>query len=168
MAESTVVKVRRDGQIQFLDGSGSPKAYTVAYENGNVSFDGGAKADRIVIRDRGVITGSRRGDDPIITITFDVHMRSLTTSAGTDLTICDVMDNSGNVASIPWAKASAAHEEWNLNLKLTIEGTDHADAADHTATFAACVFTWSFSEGDPNTISVTAECMGGYTSTGPT
>ena len=167
MAESTVVKVRRDGQIQFLDGSGSPKAYTVAYENGNVSFDGGAKADRIVIRDRGVITGSRRGDDPIITITFDVHMRSLTTSAGTDLTICDVMDNSGNVASIPWAKASAAHEEWNLNLKLTIEGTDHADAADHTATFAACVFTWSFSEGDPNTISVTAECMGSYTSTGP-
>ena len=168
MAESTVVKVRRDGQIQFLDGSGSPKAYTVAYENGNVSFDGGAKADRIVIRDRGVITGSRRGDDPIITITFDVHMRSLTTSAGTDLTICDVMDNSGNVASIPWAKASAAHDEWNLNLKLTIEGTDHADAADHTATFAACVFSWSFSEGDPNTISLTAECMGGYTSTGPT
>ena len=167
MAESTVVKVRRDGQIQFLDGSGSPKAYTVAYENGNVSFDGGAKADRIVIRDRGVITGSRRGDNPIITITFDVHMRSLTTSAGTDLTICDVMDNSGNVASIPWAKASAAHDEWNLNLKLTIEGTDHADAADHTATFAACVFSWSFSEGDPNTISVTAECMGSYTSTGP-
>ena len=168
MAESTVVKVRRDGQIQFLDGSGSPKAYTVAYENGNVSFDGGAKADRIVIRDRGAIVGSRKGDDPVITITFDVHMRSLTTSAGTALTICDVMDNSGNVASIPWTKASAAHEEWNLNLKLTIEGTDHADAADHTATFAACVFTWSFSEGDPHTISVTAECMGGYTSTGPT
>ena len=167
MAESTVVKVRRDGQIQFLDGSGSPKAYTVAYENGNLSF-GRDKADRIVIRDRGVIVGSRKGDDPVLTITFDVHMRSLTTSASTDLTICDVMDNSGNVASIPWVKASAAHEEWNLNLKLTIEGTDHADAADHTATFAACVFTWSFSEGDPNTISVTAECMGGYTSTGPT
>lgn len=167
MAESTIVKVRRDGQIQFLDGSGSPKTYTVSYENGNVSF-GREKADRIVIRDRGVIVGSRKGDDPVLTITFDVHMRSLTTSASTDLTICDVMDNTGNVPTIPWAKASAAHEEWNLNLKLTIEGTDHADAADHTATFAACVFTWSFSEGDPNTISVTAECMGGYTSTGPT
>ena len=166
MAESTVVKVRRDGQIQFLDGSGSPKAYTVSYENGNVSF-GREKADRIVIRDRGVIVGSRKGDDPVLTITFDVHMRSLTTSSGTDLTICDVMDNTGNVATIPWVKASAAHEEWNLNLKLTIEGTDHADAADHTGTFAACVFSWSFSEGDPNTISVTAECMGSYTSTGP-
>lgn len=167
MAESTIVKVRRDGQIQFLDGSGSPKAYTVSYENGNVSF-GREKADRIVIRDRGVIVGSRKGDDPVLTITFDVHMRSLTTSASTDLTICDVMDNSGNVASIPWVKASAANEEWNLNLKFTIENTDHGGGADYVATFAACIFTWSFSEGDPNSISVSAECMGGYTVTGPT
>ena len=167
MAESTVVKVRRDGEVQFVDGTGSPKTYTVSYENGNVSF-GREKAERIVIRDRGTIVGSRKGDDPVLTITFDVHMRSFTTTAGTDLTICDVMDNTGNVATIPWAKVSSAHEEWNLNLKFTVENTDHGGGADYVVTFATCIFTWEFSEGDPNTISVTAECMGGYTATGPT
>ena len=123
MAESTIVKVRRDGEVQFVDGSGSPKSYTVSYENGNVSF-GREKAERIVIRDRGAIVGSRKGDDPVLTITFDVHMRSFTTTAGTDLTICDVMDNTGNVATIPWAKVSSAHEEFNLNLKFTVENTE--------------------------------------------
>jgi len=166
MAESTIVKVRRDGEVQFVDGSGSPKSYTVSYENGNVSF-GREKAERIVIRDRGAIVGSRKGDDPVLTITFDVHMRSFTTSAGTDLTICDVMDNTGNVATIPWAKKSSAHEEWNLDLKFTVENTDHGGGADYVVTFSTCIFTWEFSEGDPNTISVTAECMAGYSATGP-
>ena len=166
MAESTIVKVRRDGEVQFVDGSGSPKSYTVSYENGNVSF-GREKAERIVIRDRGAIVGSRKGDDPVLTITFDVHMRSFTTSAGTDLTVCDVMDNTGNVATIPWAKKSSAHEEWNLDLKFTVENTDHGGGADYVVTFSTCIFTWEFSEGDPNTISVTAEFMAGYSATGP-
>ena len=164
MAESTTVKVRRDGEIKFLDASGSPKTYTVSYENGNLSF-GREKADRIVIRDRGTIVGSRKGDDPTLTVSFDVHMRMLTTAAGgTDLTLVDVLDNTGNVATIPWVKASEAHEEWNLNVQFTLED----GATDQVATFTACIFTWEFSEGDPDTISVTAECMGGYTATGPT
>ena len=166
MAESTIVKVRRDGEVQFVDGSGTPKTYTVSYENGNVSF-GREKAERIVIRDRGAIVGSRKGDDPVLTVTFDVHMRSFTTTSGTDLTICDVMDNTGNVATIPWAKKSSAHEEWNLDLKFTVENTDHGGGADYVVTFSTCIFTWEFSEGDPNTISVTAECMAGYSATGP-
>ena len=166
MAESTIVKVRRDGEVQFVDGSGTPKSYTVSYENGNVSFER-SKAERIVIRDRGAIVGSRKGDDPVLTITFDVHMRSFTTTAGTDLTICDVMDNTGNVATIPWAKKSSAHEEWNLDLKFTVENTDHGGGADYDVPFSTCIFTWEFSEGDPNTISVTAECMAGYSATGP-
>jgi len=167
MAVSTIVKVPRDGQITLQDGTGSPKTYVVSYENGNVSF-GREKAERIVIRDRGTIVGSRKGDDPVLTITFDVHMRMLTTTTSTDLCLPDVLDNSGNVATIPWAKASAAHEEWNLNLLFQIEGSDHGDGADYVATFAACIFTWEFSEGNPNSISVSAECLGGYSSTGPT
>ncbi len=167
MAESTIVKVRRDGELKFSDGTGSPLTYTVSYENGNASFTR-EKAERIVIRDRGIIVGSRKGDDPVLTITFDVHMRVLTTAQLTDLTLIDVLDNTGNVATIPWVKTSVQHEEWNLDLILTIEGTDHGDAGDSVATFANCIFTWDFSEGDPNTISVTAECMGGYTSSGPT
>ena len=76
MAESTVVKVRRDGTLTLSDGTGTPVTYTVAYENGDVSFDGGSKADRIVIRDRGTIVGLRKGDDPVPSLRFAVPMRS--------------------------------------------------------------------------------------------
>ena len=163
MAESTVVKVPRDGTLTLTDGT---RTYTVAYEEGNTAF-GRQKAERIVIRDRGVIVGSRKGDDPVLQVTFDVHMRQFTTSAGSDITLCDVLDNTGNVDGL-WTKASSAHEEWNLNMTLTVEGSDHSDGADHGATFSTCIFEWDFAEGKPNTISVTAEVYGGYSSTGPT
>ena len=167
MAVSTVPKVRRDGEIKFSDGTGSPLTYTVSYENGNASFSRD-KAERIVVRDRGVIVASRKGDDPVLSISFDVHMRMLTTTTATDLCLVDIIDQTGNVATIPWVKANTAHEEWNLDIFITIEGSDHGDGADYVAKFSDCIMTWSFSEGDPNTISVSAECMGGYTATGPT
>ena len=73
MAASVAVKVKRDGVLTLTDGAAA--TYTVAYENGNVSFDGGSKASRVVIMDRGTIVGLRKGDDPVPTLTFDVHMR---------------------------------------------------------------------------------------------
>ena len=93
MAESTVVKVRRDGTIKLKDGS--TNTYTVAYENGDLSFDGGSKADRIVIRDRGTIVGLRKGDDPVPSLTFTTMMRDFhDNSAGS---LIDFLDNSGPV-----------------------------------------------------------------------
>ena len=69
MAESTTVKVPRDGTIVLKDNGGS-NSYTVAYENGNVSF-GREKAERIVIRDRGVIVGPCLRSSPVMD--WDVH-----------------------------------------------------------------------------------------------
>tara|TARA_R100001510_G_scaffold51837_1_gene52030 strand:+ start:86 stop:568 length:483 start_codon:yes stop_codon:yes gene_type:complete len=160
MAESTTVKVPRDGTLVLKDNGGS-NTYTVAFENGDVSF-GRDKAERIVIRDRGVIVGSRKGDDPVITVTFTVHMRMFTTSAGSDLTLVDFIDGTGNAAG--FTKVGAEHEEYNIDIQFTVEdGT-----TDQVVTFSKCICTWEFSEGSPDSISVTAECMGGYTATGPT
>ncbi len=159
MAESTTVKVPRDGTIVLKD-NGASNSYTVAYENGNVSF-GREKAERIVIRDRGVIVGSRKGDDPVLTVTFDVHMRMFTTSAGSDLTLCDFLDGTGNASG--FTKVSAAHEEWNITIEFTVED----GSTDQQVTFSPCICTWEFSEGSPDTISVTAEVMGAYAATGP-
>ena len=160
MAESTTVKVPRDGTLVLKDNGGS-NTYTVAFENGDVSF-GRDKAERIVIRDRGVIVGSRKGDDPVITVTFTVHMRMFTTSAGSDLTLVDFIDGTGNAAG--FTKVGAEHEEYNIDIQFTVEdGT-----TDQVVTFSKCICTWEFSEGSPDSISVTAECMGGYTETGPT
>ena len=162
MAESTVVKVRRDGTIKLKDGSSN--TYTVAYENGDLSFDGGSKADRIVIRDRGTIVGLRKGDDPVPSLTFTTMMRDFhDNSAGS---LIDFLDNSGPV--VLTSSGGTGYEQFLVDIEFTVEGTSHGDSNDHVATAAKCLCTWSFSEGDPNTISVTAEIHGGVTYTEPT
>ena len=163
MPASTVVKVRRDGTLQLIDGTGTPNTFTVAYENGDVSFDGGAKADRIVIRDRGTIVGLRKGDDPVPTLSWSTNFRNW--RDGTNAQLVDVIDKTG--AASGWTSVGGSgYEQYLLDIKLTIEGTDLGDSADHTATASKCLITWSFAEGDPDTLNCTAEVLGGFTYTG--
>lgn len=161
MAASVVPKVRRDGTILLTDGAAN--SYTVAYENGDCSFDGGAKADRIVIKDRGTIVGLRKGDDPVPSLSFSVFFRDWTD--GTSGALIDFLDKTGSFSGNTSA-GGAGYEQYLIDIKLTVEGTDNGDTADHTATAAKCLCTWSFSESDPDTISVTAEVLGGFTYTG--
>lgn len=164
MAESTVVKVRRDGTITILDGAGSPLSYTVAYENGDLSYTED-KAGRIVIRDRGTIVGLRSGDDPVQSLSFSVHLRSLAITA-TNATLIDVIQRTG-----AWAAATSTggtgYEPFLCTVKITIEGTDLGDGADHVATFAKVLLTYDMKEGDPDVINVKGEIYGGITRTGP-
>ena len=165
MAESTVVKVRRDGTITLSSGDGTPVTYTVAYENGDVSFDGGSKADRIVIKDRGTIVGLRKGDDPVPSLSFTVMMREFTdASSGT---LIDFLDKTGNY-NANTSTGGTGYEQYLIDIAFQIEGTSHGDANDHLATASNCLCTWSFSESDPDTISVSAEVYGGFVYSEPT
>jgi hypothetical protein len=163
MAESTVPKVRRDGKITILDGT-TPAAneYEIAYEDGDLSLSRDKNA-RIVIRDRGTIVGVRDGDQPVLSIGFTVHMREFTN--GGALTLIDVLEKTGNANG--WASVSSgAFEPYMLKCKIEVEGTNHGDGADHTMTADKVIFTWDFSEGDPNKISVKGEIYGALTATG--
>jgi hypothetical protein len=164
MAESTVVKVRRDGTITILDGAGSPLSYTVAYENGDLSY-AEDKAGRIVIRDRGTIVGLRAGDDPVQSLSFSVHLRAFAITA-TNATLIDVIQRTG-----AWVAATSTggtgFEQFLVTVKITVEGTDQGDSADHVATFAKVLLTYDVKEGDPDTLNVKGEIYGGITRTGP-
>lgn len=164
MAESTVVKVRRDGTITIKDGAGSPLTYTVAYENGDFAY-AEDKASRIVIRDRGTIVGLRKGDDPVQSLSFSVHLRALAITA-TNATLIDVIQKTG-----AWASATSTggtgYEQFLVDVVMTIEGTDLGDSADHTATFSKVLLTYDVKEGDPDTLSVKGEVYGTITRTGP-
>mgnify|MGYP001608096709 CR=1 FL=1 len=164
MAISNVVKVRRDGTIAIADNSGfgGANVLTIAYENGDFSYEH-SKADRIVIRDRGVIAGLRQGDDPVPTLTFTVHAREFTN--GTVTTIIDVIMRTGGAAA--WTSSGpTGYEQFLVDCRLTVEGTDFTDSADGTAVFADVLLTYSYAEGDPNTISVSGEVYGAITRTG--
>ena len=131
MAESTVVKVRRDGTITLKDGGGN--TYVVAYENGDLSFDGGAKADRIVIKDRGTIVGLRKGDDPVPSMSFTVMMRDFQASSGGSL--IDFLDKTGG-ASGATSTGGVGYEQYLIDIQFDAEGTAHGDSNDHRATAA--------------------------------
>tara|TARA_R110000823_G_scaffold249323_1_gene372740 strand:- start:213 stop:719 length:507 start_codon:yes stop_codon:yes gene_type:complete len=161
MAVSTVVKVRRDGEITLTDGGAV--ALVISYEDGNFSANNlAADEDRVVIRDRGTIVGLRKGDDQVGTLSFTVHFREFT-NASSDV-LLDFLNGSQGVAGTPTALTStggSGFEQFLCTAKLKIEGTDLGDGADPVATFSKVLFTADFSEGDPDTLSVSGEVYGG-------
>lgn len=161
MAASTTVKVRRDGAI-IIEDSGATNTLVVAYEGeGDFTFDNGAEqADRVVIMDRGSIVGLRKGNDPVGSLSFSVNMLEFTNS--TAETLLGVLDNETTWTST----GGTGFEQYLLDVRITIEGTDHGEAADATAKFSKVLLTWDFSEGDPDTINVQGEVYGGITYTG--
>ena len=66
----------------------------------------------------------------------------------------EVILQSGDVGT-NWVSTLGSNAEvLTFNVVLTIEGTDHGDASDHTLTLPHCVITGSLAEGDPDTVSI--------------
>ena len=169
MSYSTVPKVRRDGTISLVDGAGSPTSLTVDYEEGNFSFDQ-TKADRVIIRNRGSISSGtvRKGDDQPITGSFSFYMRQFTSASAGG--VLDFINKTGAYASNQSTGSTGAPfvEEYAITIKITVDGSSVGDAGgedSQVASFAKCVCTASFAEGDPNQITVNFECFGGVTYT---
>ena len=165
MAYSTVPKVRRDGTITLKDGGSA--ALVIAYEEGNMTFEI-TKADQTVIRDRGVITTVRKGDNqPAATGSFSAYMREFAdqTNAGS---ILDFINKTNNYSGNTSATSSGVYvEEYCINIEYDVEGTDFGDDADHRATLTQCIATVSFTEGDPSMFNISFTCYGGVALTGP-
>lgn len=163
MAYSTIPKVRRDGSLVLQDAT-SPTAVTltVAYEEGNFSFDKPLDA-QTVIRDRSSIVAVRKGDEEPISGSFSFFFRAFTSSdAGS---VRDFIEGanaySANIST--GASGSPYIEHYAIDMVFTVEGNDLGDSADHTATFSKCVASLSFAEGDPNTWTLNFTAYGGVT-----
>jgi len=154
MAYSTVVKVKRDGLISLADNSGFGGANTldIAYEPGDFSMNA-PQESRNNFLDRGRLVSSvRYGDDQPLTGSFSAYFRDAT-DAGV-ATLFDVLNQSGFAGS-NWVSTLGANAEvFAVDLRLTIEGSDHGDGADHTVTITDVSLDYTFTEGDPNTTSV--------------
>ena len=152
MAESTIVKTKRDGTISFAD-LGASNTYTVAYEAGDLTIDipGPTVTNSL---DRGIMGATpslRYGDDQPMTGSFTAQLRDI--SDATDQTLFELIAKSGAIGG--WTSTLGANAEVAaVTLTFQIEGTDHGDAADHTVVCNHCVVTGGISEGDPSTISI--------------
>lgn len=157
MAESTIVKVKRDGTISLLDGtSPTPRSYVVSAEPGdfNIAVPGETRNNFL---DRGRLVGSVRfGDDQPVTGSFSVYFRGGLSTDGASAALLDILNGTAfSYATNPWASTLGANAEVKtVDVLLTVEGTAHGDAADHVITINDCSLDFSVSEGDPNTITV--------------
>lgn len=155
---STSVKVRRDGTVKLTSGGGSPVTLTIDYEDGNFSADLlGARADRIVIRDRGSIVGLRSGDDQVGSLSFSVHMREFSNQS--HATLIDFCNGSAAGSSLVSVEGSG-YEPFLCNVTMEIEGVANGDSADAVAIFNSVLLTADFAEGDPSVINVSGEIYG--------
>ena len=153
MAESTIVKTKRDGTIKFSD-NGAANEYTVSYEAGDLSV---AIPGPSVISplDRGSLGSPpslRYSDDAPITGNFTAMLRDL--GDATYTTLSEIITQTGDVGDNWVSTMGADGEVFTLDLEWTIEGTDHGDASDHVLTLSHCVVSGSLSEGDPDQISI--------------
>ena len=160
MAYSTAPKVRRDGVIKLRDGTTpTPISITVDYEEGNFSFEQ-TKSDRTIIRDRGTIKSVRRGDDQPITGSLTIYMRQFTSSSAGS--VLDFINKTGSYAANVSSSSAVSTDEYAINIIFEVDGDAVGDSdGDTLATFDTCICTASFSEGDPNTITVSFECFNG-------
>jgi len=165
MAESTVVKVKRDAQILLAD-LGAVHTYTVAFEPGDYKY---TVPDYQVnnFLDRGVIgtTPSLRiGNDQPMTASFSAYLRDLGDTSGSPAyaTLADIAHRylSHYVATVWVSTMSTNSDAFTITVAFTIDGSVFGEA-DKTVTFPFSVFRANVSEGDPDMVdcSLTSWCI---------
>lgn len=165
MAKSLVVGTKRDGSIVLSDSGGS-NTTTLYLEVGDFTFEE-PKADRVVIRDRGSLSGGglRKGDDAVGSCSFTVHFTEFTNAgAGNIMDWCYQRGSASGYTSV----GGAGFEQFLVDIVYTCNKTALGDAAPAVATLNKVLLFASFAEGDSDTLTVTGEIYGSYTYTGIT
>tara|TARA_R100000808_G_C2079345_1_gene103800 strand:+ start:21 stop:566 length:546 start_codon:yes stop_codon:yes gene_type:complete len=155
---SNIVKSGRDALVRFFDvgGYGGANVYdavaaSACYINGDISGNLGAKPEMLDQYVRGKWLGTRKGNDPIIEITFSFPLFQFLNS--THPVLIDVMDGSGFIGST-WTKFDPRIEHWNTGFRWTISNSN--DAAVHYYDFPGTVWTWDSAETENGLDIITA------------
>lgn len=157
MAESTVVRTKRDGIITVTDGTYS---YVVAQEAGNFQFNV-PLYEVLNFLDRGSIGSTpslRQGNDQPMTLGWDQYLRDLgdVASPQTYQTILDLLlELVGGYTLDNWTStlASTLTDVRVYTVKWTVNGASFGEA-DKTYTFPYTSLRGNGAEGDPNTVTV--------------
>lgn len=161
MAESTIVKTKRDGTILFEDNGGA-NSYTVAFEEGNFNLTVPGSTVNLFL-DRGRITSPpsiRYGDDQPLTGTFTAYLRDF--GDATYATLTEILTQTGDVGT-NWVSTMGANGEvFALKVTWTVAGVIHGDAADHVMVMDHCYVTGSIAEGDPDLVTINFTCYESY------
>lgn len=157
MSETSVVRVKRDGQILLAD-AGAVSTYTVSLEPGDFSFAIPGEMVNLFL-DRGVIGTTpsiRNGDEQPMTLGFSAYMRGLGDPAAAYATLLDIGTRaaSGYVLA-NWVSTMGTNSDvFTISVTFTVDGSPFGEA-DQSYAFAFVAFRANGKEGDPNTVDCT-------------
>lgn len=162
MPASTVIKNLNDGSLVIKDGTGTPIDVTIKFEDGNFSISGlAAKMNEVVAyQTRGAFSGLRHTARTFATFTFTAKMSEFTSATDNSLTDA-ILKNGAFNSGVSTSGANA--DVYTTDLVFSVEGTNFGDSSDHSFTLEDCYCTIDFSEGDPNTFSVSGTVYGAIT-----
>lgn len=164
MAASTVIKDLYDGTITLEDGT-TPTAVslTVPFSIGNLSVDGLSPQQRAVNKyeTRGTFHSAKYGARTYASGSFSFQVADF--SDASENTAIDFLLFQGSYGSNVSTLGTATSVVQAVKITLTVEGTDHEDASDHTLVMDDCVITMALAEGEPNTVNVSFEVLGSIT-----
>lgn len=160
MAASTVIKHFTDGSIQLKDGTGTPVTFDLPFTQGDMSISGLSQQLRAVnaYESRGKLHSLRHGARTYPTCSINLMLADY--SDGTDETAVDFITKAGAFSGNLSGHGANADVYTIAEIVLTIEGTDHGDAADHTITLKDVYATFDLSEGEPNTMAISGTIYG--------
>ena len=155
MAESTIVRIKRDAAIVIAGSAGN--SYTLAYEPGDFQIDIPLTAVQNFL-DRGEMPTTpsiRKGDDQPMTGSFSAYLRDLGDTANgysTLLEICAQFASNYSVTSMT-STMGANSDERTYTITYVVDGTPFGEA-DKTLSLSFCSLRGSLAEGDPSSVSV--------------
>ena len=164
MAASTVIKNFRDGVVSFADGTTpTPLSVTVTLEGGDFSLTGlnQGNTEATTYLDRGDLGSVRLTSRSFPAVSMTCHMADL--SDATDKLIWDIVNKTGAFSAA--LTTITGSDVYGLKITLTIEGTNFGDTADHTIVMSGVHCTIDFSEGDPNSFSISGIVYGSIVTT---
>ncbi len=163
MAISTVIKHLHDGKITLSDGTGTPVTLVVPFSAGDLSISGLQETQNAVNKyeSRGVLHTVRHGARSFPSGSFSFMVPEYTNSS-IGVAIDFALQQNAYSANI---STLVPTEVYAFDIILETEGTDLADGKDHLITMTDCVCTLDVSEGEPNSATLSFECLGTVTYT---
>ena len=160
MAESTVVRVKRDGIIT-RSSLGAAYTYVVAYEPGDLSMNVAGHTVNLFL-DRGeigTVPSIRKGDDQPMTLSWSCYLRDVADMNATK-TYTTPLDltwrfTSGYAATNWSSTLGSSSDVVTETIAWTVDGS-FAGEADKTLTFPYCYVTANLAEGDPDHVTQSA------------
>jgi len=166
MALSTVVKHSfTSGSVIVSDGTGTPLTVTVQFDQADFSVSGlkDKLKDTTAYQSRGTLHSVRYTSRVFPTLSFSAMVSEFSeTSSGTLIDM--ITGKSGTPYAARVSTLGATADVMTFDVKLTIEASDfEAGTSDLSLICEDVELSFDFSEGDPDTISISGVVYGNVT-----